>query len=556
MPESLGNLMDLQRLIAGLAQTQAYPFPVDQVTVRQTHISVVFLAGDYVYKLKKPVNFGFLDFSTLAKRLQYCREEVRLNRRLAAPVYEAVVPVTEKEGKLAWEADGEAIEWGVKMRRLPDEARLSEHLRRGSVTDGDIDELAHVLAKFHAQAESGSHASAFGKFEVVAGNARENFVQSASLRGTTISDRVFEYFRDLTEAELARLGPIIQGRSDRGMTRETHGDLHLNHIYFFPEMSAGGRWLIIDCIEFNERFRYADPMADLAFLAMDLKYQGFPRQAEALIANYVRASGDSEGQVLLPFYIAYRAAVRAKVEGLELTEKEIPAEEKSAALARSRAHWLLGYSTLLPASQRPALVLIGGLPGTGKSTLAAELCRQAGLTIIRSDLVRKELAGLEQGEPPPSPPPPLSPPRIRGGRGGSERGGLGRGIYSAEMTDRTYRECLRQAEEQLFQGRRVIVDANFRTEAQRRMFLEAAHRWALPGCLIWCRADEAVIRTRLQERRGDASDADWTVYLQAARECQPFSQATRTNVYGIDTGGPIAESLRQAIAILRTLQWV
>jgi hypothetical protein len=335
--------------------------------------------------------------------------------------------------------------------------------------------------------------AAFGRFEIVAGNARENFAQAAGLVGTTVSRAVFNRLRDRTEAILARLRPLIEARADRGVPRDTHGDLHLDHVYHFPGRPPPDDWVVIDCIEFNERFRYADPVADAAFLVMDLKYHGRPDLAAAFAAAYFAAAGDAEGRDLLPFYVAYRAAVRAKVEGMKLAEAEVPADERAAALAAARAHWLLALGELEEPGRRPMLLLVGGLPGTGKSTLARAVADRAGFKVIRSDVVRKELAGLPPTE-----------------RAAAE-------MYAPEWTDRTYATCLRRAEALLFDGRRVIVDATFSAEAYRRQFFDLAARLAVPAALVVCRADPAAVRARLAARKGDASDADWAVYEDAAR---------------------------------------
>jgi aminoglycoside phosphotransferase family enzyme len=316
------------------------------VEVRQTHISLVFLAGPFVYKIKKPFDLGFLDFSTLERRRHFCNEEVRLNRRLAPEVYLDVVPLTATAAGLRLEGPGEAIEWAVKMRRLPAEATLEKRLQQGQVSVALIEALARRLADFHQQAEAGPHIAAYGCFEVVAHNARETLAGAEPLLGKTLSQDVFTRIGELTGKLLAELRPLIESRAQRGLPRDTHGDLRLEHVYLFPEKESSHDLVIIDCIEFNERFRFADPVADLAFLAMDLTFQGRRDLAEALADAYFRAADDAEGWRLLPFYTAYRAAVRGKVEGLELTEKEIPPDERAAALERAQAHWLLALGEL------------------------------------------------------------------------------------------------------------------------------------------------------------------------------------------------------------------
>ncbi len=328
----------------------------------QTHISVVFLAGAYAYKVKKPVNQGFLDFTTLEKRRHFCHEEVRLNRRLAATVYQGVVPVTRTPTGVSLEGAGEVLEWAVKMERLPEDATLLQRLRRGEVRVEQIEALARKIASFHLEAEGGDHVAAFGQFDVVARNARENFDQVLPQVGVTLSQAVFERLRTLVDNQLTRLRPLIEERARRGVPRDTHGDLHLDHVYLFPERRPPEDVIIIDCIEFNERFRFADPVADMAFLVMDLRFQGRRDLAQVFADTWFQAANDEEGRALLPFYTAYRAAVRGKVEGFRLAEKEIPEAERSAALARARDHWLLALAELEEPGHRPCLVRAGGTP--------------------------------------------------------------------------------------------------------------------------------------------------------------------------------------------------
>jgi aminoglycoside phosphotransferase family enzyme/predicted kinase len=520
--------MDLS-LIHGLSFASAYPFPVTEIAVRQTHISAVFLAGPFAYKIKKPVDLGFLDFSTLEKRRYYCEQEVRLNRRLAPAVYLGVVPVTRARTELRMEGDGPVVEWAVKMARLPDDATLKAGVERGDVGRALVEELARKIAAFHTKVETNPRIAAFGSSDVVAANVRENFDQSATLIGTTVAPAVLARLRELTEAALDRLRPLISARALRGMTRDTHGDLHLDHVYHFPERQPPDDLVIIDCIEFNERFRYADPVADMAFLVMDLLFHARRDLAEAFAGAYFNASGDQEGQALLPFYTSYRAIVRAKVEGIELTEKEIPEGEREAALVRARARWLLALGELEEPHRRPVLVLVGGLPGTGKSTLAHGLANKSGFTVIRSDAVRKELATAAEGHPP---------------------AGLDKGIYAPSWTERTYTECLRRVEHLLFEGRRVIVDATFREEEQRRRFLQVARRWGVPALMLLCEADPATARQRLEQRHGDASDADASVYRELAERWEEPGAATRQSVRVVDTTGIAEEALADALAAL------
>lgn len=380
--------MDISALIGALCEPAAFPCPVTDIKVLQTHISVVFLAGDFAYKIKKPVELSFLNFSTLDLRRHFCDEEVRLNRRLAPDVYLGVVPVTRENTCLAFEGSGEPIEWAVKMRRLPESATLEQRVLRDQIAADDVRELADRLARFHAAAARSEHISSFGRFDGVAKNIRENFAISAPMTGLTISAPVRERLMALTEESLAELHPLIDARAARGVTCDTHGDLHLDHVYLCPDRPAPADLVVVDCIEFNERFRYADPVADMAFLVMDFEFHGRPDLARAFSRAYFECSGDREGSNLLSLYVSYRAAVRGKVDGLQLAESEIPQAARDEALVRAHGHWLLALNALEQPGKRACLVLVGGLPGTGKSTLAASLAARAGFSVIRTDIVR------------------------------------------------------------------------------------------------------------------------------------------------------------------------
>jgi predicted kinase len=305
--------------------------------------------------------------------------------------------------------------------------------------------------------------------------------------------------------------------------RDTHGDLHLDHVYLFPDRPPPEDLVVIDCIEFNERFRYADPVADIAFLVMDLAYHGRRDLSRAFADAYFRAAADGEGRALLPFYTAYRAAVRGKVEGLKRAEREVPSAERDAALAGARAHWLLALGELEEPGRRPCLLLVAGLPGSGKSTLARRLEEQAGFTVIRSDVVRKELAGATNAEE----------------------------IYTPQWSDQTYAECLRRAEAVLFAGGRALVDANFREERRRRAFLDAAVRWGVPALFLVCQVGPEVARARLQGRRGDVSDAGWATYLELRASWEEPAATTRRHLRVIRSDGSPEETLAQAREALR-----
>jgi aminoglycoside phosphotransferase family enzyme/predicted kinase len=557
--------VDLARLIEGLSDPDAYPDRPGPVVVHHTHISAVFLAGAWAYKVKKPLDLGFLDFTTLERRRRSCLDEVRLNRRLASDVYLGVVPIVARDGgvrvlhePIAGPEDprsgggaGPPLEYAVWMLRLPDEATMEWRLLHGGLDPARLEALARRLAAFHRDAERGPAIAAWGRREVVAGNARENFEQSRPAVGVTVTPRVHERLAGLADSSLAELGPVVEARAARGVPCDTHGDLRLDHVYDFGAPGAppgprgahgrggpgggeapGADLVVIDCVEFNQRFRYADPVADAAFLAMDLAFYGRRDLARVFGDAWLEAAGDAEGARLLPWYVAYRACVRAKVEGFEALDGTVPEGERAEALRRSRGFWLLALGELESPRRRPCLVLVGGLPGTGKSTLARELAARGGFRVVSSDVVRKGLAGLAADAPAPAP--------------------WGGGIYDADWTDRTYAACLARAERVLFEGGRVVVDAGFGKEARRRLFLDAAVRWGVRGVFLECRARPGTVRERLLRRPPGVSDADLAIHERAAAFWEPpgpgtVPQAVDCEELGRAAAGAIAALEREGL---------
>ena len=324
---------------------------------------------------------------------------------------------------------------------------------------------------------------------------------------------------------------LIDGRAVRGMTRNCHGDLHLDHVYFFADNEPPADLVIIDCIEFNERLRFIDPIADMAFPMMDFAFYGRRDLARIFADAYFRASNDQEGRLLLPLYTAYRATVRGAMEGLLLAEKEVSESERKTAQVRARAHWLLALTELEKPRQKPSLLLVAGLPGTGKSTLARGLAEAADFCVIRSDEVRKELAGI--------PTQMKTPKEVR------------LSLYSPDWNARTYSECMRRAESLLWEGKRVIVDATFREQKDRTAFQEMAVRWGVPAGLLVCQAEPEIVRSRLDARRGDASDADWSIYAQVAQKWEVILAFPQLPFRVIPAEGTANQVLDRALEALK-----
>lgn len=326
-------------LIEDLLNPAALPDPTKAVSLVQTHISIVFVADHYVYKIKKPVDFGFLDFTSLEKRKHFCHQEVRLNQRLAEDVYIDVLPVTF-DGTMhrIGIPEGETVEYSVKMKRIPDDRLMRAVFHRGELREGHLKEIARVLARFHQNAEYSPEIEYFGRPDVFRVNTDENFEQTRKYIGKTITKEVFDHLLSWTDNFYKEKASLFQKRILEKKVRNCHGDLHMEHVCLTDQLS------IIDCIEFNDRFRYSDTVADIAFLIMDLEVQEGGDHADQLWRYYVQETGDTGMEDLLTFYKLYRAYVRGKVISFQLDDENIGATEKEKAIKTASRYFMLARS--------------------------------------------------------------------------------------------------------------------------------------------------------------------------------------------------------------------
>jgi hypothetical protein len=326
-------------LVKDLLEPAAYPHDVKEVELVQTHISYVFLTDRYVYKIKKPVNFGFLDFTTLEKRKYYCEQELKLNRRLSPDVYIGVLPVVEKNGKASLKGNGKIIDYAVKMKRLPVDRLMKTLLQRGELTEKMLDRVAEKIAEFHSSAETSDEIKKYGEIETIKFNTDENFQQTERFINKTISQLQYDVLKNYTNKFYEEKRDVIVERIKNGRIRDCHGDLHMEHICITDEDI-----IIFDCIEFNERFRYSDTAADIAFLAMDLDFYGRRDISDRMMECYVKHSEDYGVMEMLDFYKVYRAYVRGKVISFKLDDVSIAESEKNEAINTARKYFKLAYS--------------------------------------------------------------------------------------------------------------------------------------------------------------------------------------------------------------------
>jgi aminoglycoside phosphotransferase family enzyme/predicted kinase len=511
--------MSLPPLIAAMLRPDFYAHRPPDVRLLQSHISYILLAGERVYKVKKPVRFTFLDFSTLERRQHFCHEEVRLNRRLAPDVYLGVLAVRADDGIYRWTHDGDAaaVEYVIEMRRLPADRMLDQLLERRAVTPSMIDRIADRLAGFHQQADAGPAVTANGDPASVAAVLEDNYANARQFRDVTIGARDDDAIQRFSRRFLRTHAALFRQRQAQHRIRDCHGDLHTEHICCTEPL------VIFDCIEFNAQFRHCDVASEMAFLAMDLDYHERPDLAVQLINRYAAAARDQNLPGLVPFYACYRAYVRGKVDSLKVLEPEVTAQEREAARESARRHFALAYRYTWAYS--PALVVIAGLSGSGKSAVAAVLHARTGFVHINSDVVRKRLAGL-----------PIAVP--------AKPSTYDAGIYTPEFSARTYRTMLQEAASALAGGRGAVLDATFQLRSGRNAARALAQRHGVPFLLVECRCEEAEVRRRLQRRvdqGGGASDADWNVYVEQRRRFEAIVADEETDHLVLDTGAPANE---------------
>ena len=503
LPSATVETPTFEEILHALHQPACYPHHPDRVEMVQTHISAVFLAGEEVYKLKKPVRFSFLDYSTLPLRQQYCHEEVRLNHRLAPTVYLGVVPLLRVGNEYHLREvvnmrDATIVEYLVRMRRLPPERTLASLLAAGQVTKTSMHALAKRLVHFHNTAAT-TDAARYGAPTTVWRALADNFQDTARFVGQTISEKQYVRIQDFSPSFFQEHQSLLRQRIQQNRVREGHGDLRCDHVYFLDQGIS-----IIDCIEFSPRLRTGDVASELAFLAMDMELHGAADLAAELLHAYVAQTDDSDLFVLLPFYQCYRAYVRGKVESLKSQEPEVAAEDREQARQLAQRSFCLAarYARGTPS---PTLIVVCGRVGTGKSTVAQRLSEQTGFVLFNSDVIRKRLAGI------------LPTARVEAA--------YGSGLYSQEFSQRTYATLFAQTEEELRTGRGVIVDATCKRQEDRHAFLALGQRQQVPVLFLECRTSLAEVERRLRERerRGDSvSDATWELAWRERETLPPF----------------------------------
>lgn len=475
---------------------------IDRLTVQgatgplemlETHISWVVLTGEFAYKIKKPLELGFLDYSTLERRRFYCHEELRLNSRLAPHTYLEVVPITGTVSEPVIEGEGAVIDYAVKMCRFDQSGLLDREIREHRVSAEQIDSIAEIAADFHARIARAEPESDHGLPENIQAPALENFEETLELIGDHPARPRLQRLQSWTVDAYERVRALMQQRHEAGFIRECHGDMHLGNMVHV----GGGELLIFDGIEFNDNLRWIDVINEIAFLFMDLEHRGRPDFAWRALNRYLELTGDYEGVALLDYYLVYRVMVRAKVTAIRMAQHGGKAVEEEFLTFLSQAE---AYA----ADHRPRLLLTHGLSGSGKTYFSQLALERIGAVRLRSDLERKRLHGLGAQE--------------------SSGSNVNEGIYTPGASRRTYEHLARLARLLLESGRHVIVDAAFLRAEARQPFRELAQELGADFLILDLQTDPEVCRQRIQRRVGDASEADLAVLEDQLAHQHPLSE--------------------------------
>ena len=500
-----------ERLIESLLNPSAYPHPVEHIQMIETHISWVLLTGPFAYKIKKPLDLGFLDYTTLQRRELFCHEELRLNRRLAPEIYLEVVPITGNLKNPAMDGKGLAMEFAVKMRQFPQRDLLSELIVHHQLTPSLAEHIAHRVASFHGSIEVAAEDSPYGTPKAVLAIMQRNF---DTIRVYLSDEELLKPLNSLehwTHSRHSALETVIRSRRHHAFVRECHGDMHLGNIAL-----VDGEVTIFDGIEFNKQMRWIDVMSELAFLVMDLDDRGAPELAQHILNHYLMETGDYAGLTLLRLYQVYRALVRAKVSAIRASQDHITADEHQhlVQLYLSYVKLAQSYTT----EHEPVLAITHGLSGSGKSTLCQQLSKHPATIWIRSDVERKRLHGLTALQ--------------------RSHAGLEEGLYSANASQRTYEHLLSLTHRILQAHFTVLVDATFLKHSQRIAFEKLAKEQAIPFHILNLYTSENTLQQRIEKRSSlgqDPSEAGLDVLTQQRGSHDPLTPRERDYSVDIDS---------------------
>jgi len=500
-----------------------YPHMPSSVTEFQTHISHVFVAPPYVYKVKKPVDFGFLNFTTLSRRRFFTHRELYLNSRFSPGLYLDVLPITFDGTVYQLGGEGDAVEYALRMRQFNDANTMKKLIASNDLSKDRIDHLSKKLSAIHQGAHRVNPARGLGAFTSVKFDCEENFDQLSPFVGDFIDESLWRAVKEGTLRFLERHRALFEFRSSHGFIRDCHGDLHTEHIIFEEK-----EIYIFDCIEFNERFRYIDTMSDLAFLMMELIFLDQKKSRDRLENGYFNLIADKWGPFLLNFYACYRATVRSKVHGFTAGDDRVPESQREKSRQLS-VRYLELANRLIQTYQGPSLVLTMGLSGTGKTMVAKKLEALSGIRVLHSDVIRKDLFQGSRAHP----------------------GQWNDGMYRLENKMRVYEKMFEEAENSLKNGDSICLDASFLEPLQRKMAIQSASRQKVPLIVLLCQCDEAEVQEHLRKRKEageDLSDADFSIYLKQKAAFTGPAPIPASRVFPVDTSGEIPDKELEMLA--------
>lgn len=506
-----------------LLDPAAYPHTVEAIEVVETHISWIYLTGCYAYKIKKPVNLGFLDFTTLDSRRHYCMEELRLNRRLCPDLYLQVLPVTKSDDGIAIGGNGKIIDYAVQMEQFDRNGELDRMLREHKLQPHHIDMVSREVSTFHQDIPPTPPDAPWGTPATIRKTLLNNFSSEILTTLPPEEQPVLQELKTWTGKQLDRLEQLFLQRKENGKVRECHGDMHTGNIVLYHE-----RICIFDCIEFNPRLSTIDITSDIAFFMMDLLHKGRNDLAWRFLNGYMAETGDYQGMGVLRFYLVYRAMVRAKVTAIRRSQENTE-DAKAQALEEHRSYLDLASTLTTPPPAR--LILMYGISGSGKSTLAARIATTLGALHCRSDIERKRLAGMNPLD--------RSCPEDK------------KTLYGKEMSEKTYNSLLGIARTTLNAGWHCIVDATFLHKEQRAPFIELARKTGTALRIVFCNAPSCVLEQRLEHRaqKGtDPSEAGIAIMKQQLREMDRLTEEEMALATEVNTA-----SAKEANQVLRKL---
>ncbi len=502
--------------ISSMLNPAVYDHKVESVTLIETHISWVLLTGKFAYKIKKPVNFGFLDFSSLKNRKIFCEQELQLNQRLAASIYLEVVSITGTADKPHISQKGEAFEYAVKMQEFPQSCQLDQMLAAGELNLEHMDAFALKVAEFHQAIPVANKAMDYGSLDSIEQPVADNFLQIHNKLTDNSFHAALNKLKLWSDTEFSKLTSIFTQRKLDGFVRECHGDMHLRNLVWLDNKPV-----VFDCIEFNPAFRWIDVISDIAFLVMDLQDRKQLQFANRFLNTYLEVTGNYNGLSVLKFYLCYRAMVRAKVNTLRLSQalenKDITTEETDALFSEIKTYLELATEYIHATS--PQLIIMRGFSASGKSSVSQKLLDTLGAIRIRSDVERKRLFSISTAD-----------------KSASE---IDAGIYSSRASQQTYEKLLELSEVIIKAGYSVIVDAAFLKYTQRETFSALANRLSVPFKILNVTATAEVLRQRIVARKQGVSDADLTVLEHQLANTQALKENELNSVISIDTTGDL-----------------